>query len=246
MGKLEIIAGEFADRVELGAVNQIGRWHKPWFHEHARAHGRRPAAEYLPLRQYYHRHSRGIFWAAALLVPFGNHPAFRWPLGWLMPPKISFLKITETDRQREAYQDMTITQEGLVPIEYLVKTVGICHELFDAYPIWLCPAKLTRTDPPGLANLTSESGDARMYVDVGVFFSVPGPVRRGEPWSARHAIRRFEAWLREHEGFPSTYAASDMTRSASARALRPIALTEYSIQQFRTLRPYRQAQGSRG
>lgn len=207
-----IITGEFADRLEPGAINQVGRWYKPWFHEHARARGRRPSPECLPLRQYYHRHSRGIFWAAALLVPFGNHPVFRWPLGWLMPPKISFLKVTETDRQRQAYQDMTITQEGLVPIEHLVKTVEICHELFDAYPIWLCPAKLTRTDPPGLANPTSQSGAARMYVDVGVFFSVPGPVLRGEPWSARPAIRRFEAWLREHEGFPSTYAASDMTR----------------------------------
>jgi hypothetical protein len=50
--------------------------------------------ELIPLRQYYHRHSRPIFWQMRELVPFGNHPVFRWLLGWVLPFKISLLKLT--------------------------------------------------------------------------------------------------------------------------------------------------------
>jgi delta24-sterol reductase len=206
-----VVTGELTNSAPLGSVNRVGLWYKPWFHEHVRVRARRPVSEHVPLRQYYHRHSRAIFWAAALLVPFGNEPLFRYTLGWLMPPKISFLKLTETPGLRRAYSEQMVSQEGLVPLEHLVETVELCQELYDVYPMWICPALLSESEPPGLAGPPPGSG-AQQYVDVGVFFSVPGPVARGEPWSARPAVRRFEQFLREHHGFPSTYAVSEMTR----------------------------------
>ncbi|MBV9314418.1 MAG: FAD-binding oxidoreductase, partial [Pseudonocardia sp.] len=90
-----IVTGEFTDRSDADLINRVDRWYKPWYYEHVRSHLRiGPRIEYVPLREYYHRHSRSIFWVSELLVPFGNHPLFRYLLGWLMPPKPSFLKVT--------------------------------------------------------------------------------------------------------------------------------------------------------
>ena len=44
-------------------VNSIGDYYKPWFFKHVARYLRRaPAVEYIPLRHYYHRHTRSIFW----------------------------------------------------------------------------------------------------------------------------------------------------------------------------------------
>lgn len=45
-------------------VNAIGRWYKPWFFKHVESYLKRneTGTEYIPLRDYYHRHSRSIFW----------------------------------------------------------------------------------------------------------------------------------------------------------------------------------------
>lgn len=47
-----------------------------------------PGRETIPLRHYYHRHTRSLFWEARDIVPFGNNVVFRWLLGWAMPPKV--------------------------------------------------------------------------------------------------------------------------------------------------------------
>ncbi|MBB5118964.1 FAD-binding oxidoreductase [Streptomyces eurocidicus] len=207
-----IVVGDFAERPVRGATNRMGRWHKPWFHEHARKHldtGSR--TEYVPLRQYYHRHSRSLFWAAELLVPFGNHPAFRRTLGWLMRPSIAFLKLTETEGLRRDYQEQVVTQEALVPIHRLAEAVAVLQEVFEVDKVWICPARLRRTDPPGLAGPRGPAGE-ELFADVGVFYSVPAPVRRGDPWDRRSATRRFEGWVRDNGGFLAPYALSEQTR----------------------------------
>ena len=44
---------------------------------------------------------------------YGNHPLFRFVLGWLLPPQMSFLKASHTPETREAsifkqvYQDIS-------------------------------------------------------------------------------------------------------------------------------------------
>ena len=57
--------------------------------------------EYIPVRHYYHRFTRSIFWELRDLIPFGNHPLYRFLLGWLGAPKISFLKLTMTPQIRK-------------------------------------------------------------------------------------------------------------------------------------------------
>lgn len=44
-------------------INPIGYFWKPWFFKHVEGFLRSgPAVEYIPIRHYYHRHTRSIFW----------------------------------------------------------------------------------------------------------------------------------------------------------------------------------------
>ena len=49
--------------------------------------------EYIPTRDYYHRHQRAYFWEAAIGLPFGNHPLFRYTLGWVFPINFQLVKL---------------------------------------------------------------------------------------------------------------------------------------------------------
>jgi hypothetical protein len=75
---------------------QVGWWFKPWFYQHAEtALKRGEFVEYIPTREYYHRHTRCIYWEGKLILPFADQLWFRWLFGWMMPPKVSFLKATQ-------------------------------------------------------------------------------------------------------------------------------------------------------
>lgn len=42
-------------------LNEIGKWYKPWFFSHVKkTHDGQ--IEYIPLREYYHRHTKSLFW----------------------------------------------------------------------------------------------------------------------------------------------------------------------------------------
>ena len=55
-----------------------------------------PSDEYIPLREYLLRHDKAIFWVLEAMIPFGNHPLFLALLGWMLPPKPAFMKLTTT------------------------------------------------------------------------------------------------------------------------------------------------------
>ncbi|PSJ30538.1 hypothetical protein B7P34_00510 [Streptosporangium nondiastaticum] len=207
-----VVTGTLVDRPHArdGVVNQMGRWYKPWFHEHARTQCRlRRNTEYVPLRDFYFRHSRSIYWAAEMLAPSTNHPLFRYTLGWLMPPKIAFLKRSETPGIRRLYLQATATQEALVPVRALPEAIEKCREAFHVDRMWLCPVTLRRSEPGGMVSPGTPDG---LYIDIAVVFETPEPVRRGLPWDARQATRTFEAWLLDNGGFQVPYVATHMTR----------------------------------
>lgn len=84
---------------QKGTCNALRRWWKPWFFKHVEAKlgggNAKESIEYIPLRDYYHRHTRSMFWEMELMLPIGNHPLCRWLLGWLLPPKVPFLKLAQ-------------------------------------------------------------------------------------------------------------------------------------------------------
>ena len=77
-----VMTGNMADRPQPdGRVNRIGRFWKPWFFTHVRSfltNGQASAVEYLPLRDYYHRHTRSLFWEIQDIITFGNDWWFRY------------------------------------------------------------------------------------------------------------------------------------------------------------------------
>ena len=58
-----VMTGNMVDCCDPSRLNEAGLWYKPWFYKHAQTFFQRgPGTEYLPLQDYYHRHSRSIFW----------------------------------------------------------------------------------------------------------------------------------------------------------------------------------------
>lgn len=61
-------------------------------------------------------------------MPFGNHPLFRWTLGWAMPPKISFLKLTQTRVLKELYNKYHVIQDLIVPIKHVKNALSFFED----------------------------------------------------------------------------------------------------------------------
>ena len=90
--------------------------------------------EIIPLRDYYHRHTKSIFWELEQIIPVGNHWLFRLLLGWAVPPKVSFLKLTQTEALRKMYEEQHVIQDMLVPIS------AMANPLLCLRKIWHLPA----------------------------------------------------------------------------------------------------------
>jgi hypothetical protein len=67
------------------------------------------------------------------IVPFGNNCLFRLLLGWLMPPKISFLKLTQTDAVKRLYENNHIIQDMLVPMTDLKESLSMFDKEVKVY-----------------------------------------------------------------------------------------------------------------
>ena len=109
-----LITANMVDCCEPDKLNEAGLWYKPWFYKHAKTFFKTgPGTEYLPLRDYYHRHSRSMFWELEELIPFGNNLVFRYLAGWLMPPKVSLLKLTQGKTLKRLYESTHLVQVGI-------------------------------------------------------------------------------------------------------------------------------------
>lgn len=92
-----ITVGWFSDGKENIKINYVTKWYKPWFYKHVESFlGKEKCEELIPLEDYLLRHNRSIFWVVESMIPFGNNPLFRCLFGWLLPPKVAFLKFTTT------------------------------------------------------------------------------------------------------------------------------------------------------
>ncbi|KAJ6690014.1 hypothetical protein OIU85_006314 [Salix viminalis] len=218
-----MMTGRYASKEEAkkkgNVINNVGWWFKPWFYQHAQtALKKGEFVEYIPTREYYHRHTRCLYWEGKLILPFADQWWFRFLLGWMMPPKVSLLKATQGEAIRNYYHEMHVIQDMLVPLYKVGDALEWVHKEMEVYPLWLCPHRLfklpvkTMVYPePGFEH-QHRQGDtsyAQMYTDVGVYYS-PGPVLRGEVFDGADAVRRMEDWLVENRGFQPQYAVSEL------------------------------------
>ncbi|KAJ7520657.1 hypothetical protein O6H91_19G015900 [Diphasiastrum complanatum] len=214
-----VTTGRYASKEEArkpgNVINSFGLWYKPWFHLHAKSALKKGKfVEYVPVRQYYHRHTRSLYWEGGLIVPMGNNPLFRFLLGWLMPPKVSLLKLTQTEGIRKYYIQRHACQDMLVPNHKLEECLEFCHDNFETYPLWLCPHRLFKTGKgtmldcePNYENnkYPGDTDYAQMWTDVGIW-GVPGPVLRQEVWDGVEATKNMEKWLIDNRGYQCLYA----------------------------------------
>lgn len=62
------------------------------------------------------------------IIPFGNHPVFRYLLGWLMPAKVALLKLTQTDTIKQLYNNHHYIDDFIVPISSFKKSIERFHD----------------------------------------------------------------------------------------------------------------------
>ncbi|KAG8003430.1 Delta(24)-sterol reductase [Nibea albiflora] len=151
------------------------------------------------------------------IIPFGNNPVFRWIFGWMVPPKISLLKLTQGETIRKLYEQHHVVQDMLIPMKHMqdaitrfhqdinVRLVNeatkyslftcliswVCCVLFQVYPLWLCPFRL----PPGRGMVHPKGQEEELYVDIGAY---------GEPrvkhFEAKASMRQLEKFVRDVHG----------------------------------------------
>lgn len=195
-----------------GGINPIGNWYKPWFYKYVQSYlgNRVSGVDYLPLRDYLHRHTRSYFWAMEEIIGFGNHPLFRTLLGWALPPRIELLKYTENETTRRLREKHHVVQDMLMPIRKLKESIEYFDENFDLYPLWLSPMAVYGNDrnlgflhPHRAADGTVDE----LYVDIGAYGT---PRRRG--FDGRTALPKLEEFVIAQGGYQALYAKTTLSR----------------------------------
>jgi len=192
-------------------IHNLNRWWGPWFYKHVETIFQKgTSVEYIPLRDYYHRHTRSIFWTLEDIIPFGNNLLFRILFGWLIPPKVSFLKLTTTEKLHELHVKTHMVEDFLVPMGRLAETLDMQDKYIGFYPLWLCPCKIFKTPKRGLVN---PIGDDELYVDVGIYGMVPAArPESGKNFDYLECHHKSEHFVREIGGFQALYAQTYQTR----------------------------------
>eukprot|EP01080_Neovahlkampfia_damariscottae_P004721 gene4721-8305_t len=198
-----LMTGDFTDEPEKSKINSIGNFYKPWFYKHVETFLNKEGDEYIPLRHYYHRHTKSIFWEMSEILPFGNNVIFRYLFGWLVPPKVSFLKLTQTKEVRELYKNHHVVQDMLVPLSLMEKSLKVFDDEWKVYPLWICPFVLPKTTKGLLTNKTDEE----MFVDLGCY-GTP----KVKNFEVKSSHRTVEKYVRDVQGFQMLYADTYMTR----------------------------------
>lgn len=215
-----VMAGEFIDAKDVprGCANRLSLWWKPWFYKHVQKilNNKKEKVEYIPLTDYYHRHTQSLFWEMELMIPIGNNPIFRWLLGWLMPPKVSFLKISQTEMTRELTERTHVAQDFLVPTRKMSEFLALCDDEYDKiYPLWLClhdhsPMPGSLLKDPACPN---DVDGHEMYIDIGVY-GLPRCVheQREDEFDMKKSMRKVLKELVAMDGFQMLYADVFNTR----------------------------------
>ncbi len=212
-----ILKGDFASPPQGSKVNRINNYYKPWFYSHAAdrlqaAGSGEGFSEYIPARHYFHRHTPSVFFQLKDLIRFANTPWYRYLWAWMGAPKISLLKLTMTRELRVEALEKRVAQDILVPIDDLADSIGLSHELFNIYPLWICPVRLfDKGENEGFLRNPANGKDSQVFVDLGIY-GLPAGSETGR-YDPVRASRRLEKFVRERGGYQMLYADIFMTRS---------------------------------
>ena len=77
-----------------------------------------------PIGHHNHFSLQAIFWVLESMIPFGNHPVFLFLLGWMLPPKPAFMKLTTTPAVRAMTFTKQVFQDIVLPINKLEEQIN--------------------------------------------------------------------------------------------------------------------------
>ncbi len=214
-----IMCGELADLTGLDkklTINRINRWYKKWFHTHVETFlTTGPQVEFIPLQQYFHRHTPSVFFQLKELIPFANSAWYRYFFAWLGAPKVSLMKLTYTKNLRKLAMYNRVTQDIIVPMSELDESLNFSHDHFSIYPLWICPVRLfNHSTHEGFLRNPLVNGVAlasHMYVDVGIY-GIPKAVLEKKTWDMVTVSRKLETLTCSKGGYHLLYADIFMTR----------------------------------
>ncbi len=209
-----IMIGHMVDKVgKDGKRNPIRRWYKPWFYKYVQKilHNKKRVVEYIPLRQYYHRHTRSLFWAMAEVIPFGHKAWHRFFFGWAMAPQISLMKYFETETTRRLREKFNVAQDMLMPMDKLKVSMDVFHDRWGLSPIWLCPMAVYE-QPNGLGFIhpyKKEDGTVdEMFGDIGAY-----GVGKTPGFDGNKALHECEQFVIKHKGIQAMYAKTLLSKA---------------------------------
>jgi delta24-sterol reductase len=218
-----LMTGHLVDDIDssIGQMNSIGMWYKPWFYKHVETilSNRKVVTEYIPMRDYLMRHDRSMCMTMGTIIPYGNHPIFRFFLGWLLPPQLSFMKSSHTKETREASVRKQCYQDICFPASMFLKALDVNDRLFNIYPLLVYPCKVINRG--GLVKVGNREkhqlGDGsyvQMNMNLGIY-GIPPELKNDVfqlfPMVGR--VRKLEQWLRDNNGFQHTYCDSFQTKN---------------------------------
>lgn len=195
-------------------VNAVDRSYKKLFYKHVEGmlelgEGHR-REELIPMVDYLMRHDRSMCMCLAQILPTANDAWFRYAMGWMLPPNMTFLKSTRPQAERENTIRKQVWQEFAFPAENFAEMVARAHDEFEIYPLLAYPCKVI--DRGGMVRRPGNHGtpysgnpETAAFLDLGIY-GIPQRIRNGdERFDTVTRVRRFEQHVREIGGFLHTY-----------------------------------------
>ena len=166
--------------------------------------------ELIPMYDYLMRHDRSMCMCLAQILPTANEAWFRYTMGWMLPPNMTFLKGTRPDAERVNTIRQQVWQEFAFPAENFAEMVARAHDEFEIYPLLAYPCKVI--DHGGMVRLPGNHGkpypgepEVGAFLDLGIY-GIPQRIKDGdECFDTVTRVRRFEQRVRELGGFLHTY-----------------------------------------
>jgi len=213
-----LMEGYLATGVEVRSsglpVNAVDKSYKQLFYKHVEGmlelgEGRR-REELIPMYDYLMRHDRSMCMCLAQILPTANEAWFRYTMGWMLPPNMTFLKGTRPAAERENTIRKQVWQEFAFPAKNFAEMVGRAHEEFEIYPLLAYPCKVI--DHGGMVRAPGNHGKPYAgtpatvpFLDLGIY-GIPQRIKDGdERFDTVTRVRRFEQRVRELGGFLHTY-----------------------------------------
>lgn len=107
-------------------MNRINLWYKPFYFRHLESlllAGHATYDEIVPLKHYYHRFTRSIFWEIEDMIPFASHPLYRFCWGWMGAPEVAFVKLFQGPVIRKSSVYAHIVQESCLPVRRVAEAL---------------------------------------------------------------------------------------------------------------------------